>query len=50
MQVRMVIFPSGDDLDVGDPGKGRKERYNHRHFDYRSGMIAMLGNLSLLDH
>ena len=48
MQVRMVIFPGDDGLDVVICGKGEKATMRHRHFDCRTSMIAMLENLRLL--
>ncbi len=48
MQVRMVIFPDDDGLDVVIFGKGEKATMRHRHFDCRTSMIAMLENLRLL--
>lgn len=48
MQVRMVIFPGEDGLDVVICGRGEKATMRHRHFDCRTSMIAMLENLHLL--
>lgn len=48
MQVRMVIFPSEDGLDVVIWGKWAQGSMRHRHFDNRTSMIAMLENLLLL--
>lgn len=48
MQVRMVIFPGEDGLDVVISGKGEKATMRHRHFDCRTSMIAMLESLRLL--
>ncbi len=48
MQVRIIIFPGEDGLDVVICGKGEKATMRHRHFDCRTSMIAMLENLRLL--
>jgi hypothetical protein len=48
MQVRMVIFPGEDGIDVVISGKGEKATMRHRHFDCHTSMIAMLENLRLL--
>lgn len=48
MQVRMVIFPGEDGLDVVIWGKWAQGSMRHRHFDNRTSMIAMLENLRLL--
>jgi len=48
MQVRMVIFPGDDGLDVVICGKGEKATMRHRHFDCRTSMITMLKSLRLL--
>ncbi len=48
MQVRMIIFPGEDGLDVVIWGKWTQGSMRYRHFDDRSGMIAMLENLRLL--
>ena len=48
MQVRMIIFPGEDGLDVMICGKGEKATMRHRHFDCRTSMIAMLESLRLL--
>ncbi|MEI9980311.1 MAG: hypothetical protein WDN23_15170 [Edaphobacter sp.] len=48
MQVRMIIFPGEDGLDVVIWGKWAQGTMRHRHFDNRTGMIAMLENLHLL--
>ena len=49
MQVRMVIFPDEDGLDVVVWGKWTKGTMRHRHFDCRTSMIAMLKDLRLLN-
>lgn len=48
MQVRMIIFPGEDGLDVVIWGKWAQGTMRHRHFDDRTCMIAMLENLHLL--
>lgn len=48
MQVRMIIFPGEDGLDVVIWGKWAQGTMRHRHFDDRTGMIAMLKDLRLL--
>lgn len=48
MQVRMIIFPSEDGLDVVIWGKWTQGSMRHRHFDDRTCMINMLENLRLL--
>lgn len=48
MQVRMVIFPGEDGLDVAVWGKWAQGTMRHRHFDCRTSMIAMLKDLRLL--
>ena len=48
MQVRMIIFPGEDGLDVVIWGKWEQGTMRHRHFEDRTGMIAMLKDLSLL--
>jgi len=48
MQVRMIIFPGEDGLDVVIWGKWAQGTMRHRHFDDRTSMIAMLQNLHLL--
>lgn len=48
MQVRMVIFPGEDGLDVVIWGKWAEGSMRHRHFDNRTSMIEMLKNLRLL--
>jgi hypothetical protein len=49
MQVRMIIFPDEDGLDVVIWGKWTQGTMRYRHFDNRTGMIAMLENLHLLN-
>lgn len=49
MQVKMIIFPGEDGLDVVVWGRWTRGSMRHRHFDDRTGMIAMLENLRLLD-
>jgi hypothetical protein len=48
MQVRMIIFPGEDGLDVVIWGKWAQGTMRHRHFDDRTSMIAILANLRLL--
>jgi hypothetical protein len=48
MQVRMIIFPGEDGLDVVIWGKWTQGSMRHRHFDDRTGMISMVENLHLL--
>lgn len=48
MQVRMVIFPGEDGLDVVVWGKWTQGSMRHRHFDDRTCMIEMLVSLRLL--
>lgn len=48
MQVRMVIFPDEDGLDVLIWGRQTKGTMRHRHFDCRTSTIAMLGNYHCL--
>ncbi len=48
MQVRMVIFPGEDGLDVLVWGRQTQGTMRHRHFDCRTSMIATLQNLRLL--
>ena len=50
MQVKMIIFPGEDGLDVVIWGKWTQGSMRHRHFDERTGMIAMLASLRLLSH
>ena len=49
MQVRMVIFPGEEGLDVLIWGKWTKGTMRRRHFDCRTSMIAMLKDLRLLN-
>ena len=42
MQVRRIIFPAEDGLDVVIWGKWTQGSMRHRHFDDRIGMIATL--------
>lgn len=49
MQVKMIIFPGEDGLDVVVWGKWTQGSMRHRHFDDRTSMIAMLENLRLLN-
>jgi hypothetical protein len=48
MQVRMIIFPGEGGLDVVIWGRWAQGTMRHRHFEDRTGMIAMLENLHLL--
>ena len=48
MQVRMIIFPGEDGLDVVIWGKWTQGSMRYRHFDERTGMIAMMESLRLL--
>jgi hypothetical protein len=48
MQVRMIIFPGEDGLDVVIWGKWSRGTMRHRHFNCRTTMIAMLKDLRLL--
>jgi hypothetical protein len=48
MQVKMVIFPEEDGLDVVLWAKWTQGSMRVRHFDNRTSMIATLGNLGLL--
>lgn len=48
MQVRMVIFPGEEGLDVVIWGKWARGTMRHRHFDCRTDMIAMLESVRLL--
>jgi len=48
MQVRMVIFPGEDGLDVVIWGKWTQGTMRHRHFDCRTDMIALLKDLRLV--
>jgi hypothetical protein len=45
----MIIFPGEDGLDVVIWGKWTRGTMRHRHFDDRTGMIATLGNVGLLN-
>jgi hypothetical protein len=49
MQVKMIVFPGEAGLDVVIWGKWTQGTMRHRHFDNRTGMIAMLENLRLLN-
>lgn len=49
MQVRMIIFPGEDGLDVVIWGKWTQGSMRHRHFEDRTSMIALLENLHLVD-
>jgi hypothetical protein len=48
MQVRMIIFPGEEGLDVVLWGKWTHGSMRCRHFNSRSDMIAVLTNLRLL--
>jgi hypothetical protein len=48
MQVRMIIFPGEDGLDVVIWGKWTQGSMRHRHFDDRNSMIALLEDLHLI--
>ncbi len=48
MQVKMIIFPAEDGLDVVIWGKWTQGSMRHRHFENRTSMIAMLKVLRLL--
>lgn len=48
MQVKMIVFPGEDGLDVVVWGKWTRGTMRHRHFDDRTAMIATLENLGLL--
>ena len=48
MQVRMVIIPSDDGLNVVVWGKWAAGSMRVRHFDNRTDMIATLENLGLI--
>ena len=48
MQVRMIIFPCDDGLDVVIWGKWTQGSMRHRHFDDRTCMVNMLESLHLL--
>ncbi len=45
----MTIFPGEDGLDVVIWGQSMRDTIRHRHFDDRTGMIATLENLGLLN-
>lgn len=49
MQVKMIIFPGENGLDVVIWGKWTRGTMRHRHFDCRTSMIAMLEDLRLID-
>lgn len=49
MQVKMIIFPGEDGLDVVIWGKWTRGSMRHRHFENRTDMIAILEDLRLLD-
>ena len=49
MQGKMIVFPGEDGLDVVIWGKWTRGSMRHRHFDNRTSMIAILGNLGLLN-
>ncbi len=42
MQVRIVIFPGDDGLDVVISSKGEKAKVCHRYFDCRTSMICVV--------
>jgi hypothetical protein len=48
MQVRIVIFPSDDGLNVVVWGHWAQGSMRVRHFDSRSSMISTLENLRLI--
>jgi hypothetical protein len=48
MQVKMLIFPGEDGLDVLIWGKWAQGTMRHRHFVWRTNMIAILEDLHLL--
>jgi hypothetical protein len=48
MQVRMIVFPCEEGLDVVIWGKWTQGSMRCRHFDSRSDMIAVLANLRLI--
>jgi hypothetical protein len=48
MQVRMIVFPGEEGLDVVLWGKWTKGSMRCRHFNGRSDMIAVLTSLRLL--
>jgi len=47
MQVRMIVFPCEEGLDVVIWGKWTQGSMRCRHFNSRSDMIAVLTNLRL---
>ncbi len=49
MQVKMIIFPGEDGLDVVIWGRWTSGTMRHRHFDDRNSMIATLEILGLLN-
>jgi hypothetical protein len=49
MQVRMIVFPCEEGLDVVIWGKWTQGSMRCRHFNSRSDMIAVLTNLQLLN-
>lgn len=49
MQVKMIVFPGENGLDVVIWGKWTRGSMRHRHFDNRTTMIATLENLCLLN-
>ena len=48
MQVKMIVFPGEEGLDVVICGKWTDGVMRCRHFDDRTSMIAMLENLRLI--
>jgi hypothetical protein len=48
MQVRMIVFPGDEGLDVVLWGKWTQGSMRCRHFNSRSDMIAVLSSLRLL--
>jgi hypothetical protein len=48
MQVRMIVFPCEEGLDVVIWGKWTQGSMRCRHFNSRSDMIAVLTNLQML--
>lgn len=48
MQIRLVIFPSDDGLNVVVWGKWTQGSMRVRHFENRSSMIALLESLHLI--
>ena len=49
MQVRMIVFPGEEGLDVVIWGKWTQGSMRFRHFNSRTDMIAVLTNLRLLN-